>query len=107
MINHEFFINEGGWPTFKIEDKYWMLMDLQVRDIKKVKIIIKDLESVINGEMEKANIEGYEITTVECSKEGCVVDYSYDKTVGPLPVQWFLDLYKDWLEFLIAFEEHK
>lgn len=107
MIKHTFCINEVGLPEFRIEDKYWMLMDLATRDVEEVRKIIKDLESVINGEVETVEIEGYDITGVDCSKDGCEVYYSYETTIGPLPVIWFLDLYKDWLGFLITFEEHK
>ncbi|OQP65870.1 hypothetical protein A3860_14850 [Niastella vici] len=107
MIKHSFRINEGGLPGFAIENKYWMLMDLHTRDIRIVKKIIKDLESVINDEVEKAEIEGYDITYVECSKNGCLIYCSGEDTMGPIPVQWFLDLFKDWLAFLVNFEEAK
>jgi hypothetical protein len=107
MIKHHFCINRWGVPDFKVEDNYWMLHDLVTRDIRIVKKIIKDLESVINGDTETTDIEGYDTTIVECSKNGCLIFCVGEPTLGPIPVEWVLQLFKDWLDYLIIFEESK
>jgi hypothetical protein len=107
MIKHEFHINQGGYPEFKLEDNYWMLQDLTFRDIRNVREIIRDIELVMNGERETVDLEGYDTTIVECSKTECVILYDGTESLGPIPVQWILDLFKDWLDYLIAFEESK
>ena len=108
MIKHHFCINQWGTPDFKVEDKYSMLHDLATRNIEEVKRIIKDLESVINGDTETIDIEGYDTTVVECSKDGCLIYYDVGETsLGPIPVEWVMQLFKDWLDYLIAFEESK
>jgi hypothetical protein len=107
MIKHDFCV-EGGYPQFKIVGEYWMLQDLYNREIESVQTIIHNLESVINGQVERTDIEGYDVTVVTCNQEGCTIYYNEDDgQKGPIPVQWFLQLYKDWLKFLKDFEDRK
>jgi len=103
MIKHDFHV-EGGYPQFGIEDEYYMLNDLYNRDVKQVEPIVQNLQLIISGKLDNYDIDGYDTTIVECSKDGCIIYYDVEDTKkGPLPVSWFLDLYKDWLQFLRNF----
>jgi hypothetical protein len=107
MIKHDFHI-EGGYAQFKIEGEYWMLQDLYNRDIESVKSIIQNLEHVISGQLDQTEIEGFDVTVVECNKDGCTIYYNEDSgEKGPVPVQWFVQLYRDWLRFLEDYEKTK
>ena len=91
---------------FKLEARYDMLHDLANSNIEEIKKIISDLTSVMNGEIETIDLEGYDTTIVECTKDGCMIYHGVGHTtMGPIPARWLLSLFKDWLAYLVNFKE--
>lgn len=100
-MKYEFFINVGGYPEFKLEDKYWQLLELGSTDQAYLAKILSNLADVLSGRLANYYF-GQEVYNLGCDANECIVcdtfeDWRVEHTISTQEIYQFL---KDWKAFV-------
>ena len=113
MINRTFYIctyiDGRQYPIINVAPKeYEMLYELGMYHLSKsdgVKIAVKNLDKVVNGELNQYELSAGDWCVVDIKKDTSVITNNFDE-FEPIEISTseIVKLMKDWLDFLLAYE---
>lgn len=100
-MRYKFYLNIGGFPEFELDPEFEQLLELGSIDQVYLAEILKNLESVLAGELSSYYF-GQEVYNLGCDKENCKVydcfeDWRLEHIIPTIEIYQFL---KDWKAYV-------
>ena len=96
---------KNSYPSVIIEDseKYgrFFMDEIHHLSLDYVEEIVREIEAVLNGEVDFYEGFGFEVYMIECDREKAVVKniYEDDRVEAVIPIEEVYELMRDWRDF--------
>lgn len=107
MIEPKFYISEGGFPVFHVDEEYDILWEIGSCKKNYVDKIVFNLDRVASGEQDQYQF-GRERYSITCNSNVCTASDEYESEESKtFPFDDIYNLMKAWKEYYEAWERSK